>query len=200
MARVVWSVIEDKYEANLGVLEWFAKEDEDHLVESIDLINVNIKFFYKKDRFPDGLSYENLSDLKEYKMGSVRGSSTLPILEKAGIKADLVPQIEQNFKKLDIGRIDLTAAVDLTGWIIINDLFPNASNTFSMIDKPLLSLTAGIIFHKKHSDTIQTFKKGLNQILENGTYYEILTRYYGKDQDFEDILPKDILAGMKQKL
>ena len=197
MARVVWSLFEGGYSANLGVMEWFARENMDQSVEMVDLIAVKIKFFYKKEKFPDGLSFEHLSDLKAYKIGSVRGSSTLPILQQAGIEAELVTQIEQNFKKMNTGRIDLTVAVDLSGWMILNELYPDAVDAFSMIEQPLLSLQAGLIFHKKDSQMQQTFKKGLGIILDNGTFYAIVQKYYGENYKFEDVLPEDIFIKMK---
>ncbi|MBN2429223.1 MAG: transporter substrate-binding domain-containing protein [Deltaproteobacteria bacterium] len=199
MARIVWSVVEKKHHATLGVIEWFAKDQKDHLVETVELINANIVFFFKRERFPDGLSYEKLSDLKKYKIGSLIGSSTLPLFEKAGINAELVAELEQNFKKLNLGRIDLTVAIDLTGWNIIKDLFPDSANNFSTVKKPLIQLKTGLIFHKEQHDSLQTFKKGLDIILKNGTYHEIVERYYGKERAFDDVLPQAICGKMKEK-
>lgn len=199
MARIVWSLTESDYDASLGTINWFTKEQKDHLVEAVDLLTANIVFFYKRERFPDGIDYEQLSDLRKYKVGSIRGSSTIPLLEKAGIPTELVAELDQNFKKLDAGHIDLTVAIDLTGRNIIKKLFPDSANNFSIVKKPILSLMTSMAFPKGQNGPLQSFRKGLDIILANGTFYEILERYYGKDYSFEDILPRDIHGKMKKK-
>ena len=198
MARIVWSVTKNNYAAALGTINWFARKRKDHLVEAVDLLNVNIVLFYKKERFPDGISYEQLSDLKPYKVGSIRGSSTLPLLEKAGINAELVAELDQNFKKLDAGHIDLTVAVDLTGLNIIKQLFPNSTSRFSIVKKPVLTLVTSMVFPKEKIHPRITFIKGLDIILENGTFYKTIEKYYGKDYLPEDILPIGIYARMRK--
>ncbi len=198
MARIVWSVTENNYDAALGTINWFAREQKEQLVEAVDMLYVNIVFFYKNERFPDGISYERLSDLKQYKVGSIRGSSTLPLLDKAGITYELVAELDQNFKKLDAGHIDLTVAVDLTGMNIVKKLFPDSFNRFSIVRKPILSLTTSMAFAKEKIYPLQTFKNGLDIILKNGTFYEIIERYYGKGFRYEDILPMDVYSRMKK--
>jgi polar amino acid transport system substrate-binding protein len=199
MARIVWSVTENNYDAALGTINWFAKEQKDHLVEAVDLLTANIVFFYKKKRFPDGIAYEQLSELKKFKVGSLRGSATIPLLEKAGITPELVAELDQNFKKLDAGHIELTVAIDLTGRNILKKLFPDAADDYATVKKPVLSITTSMAFPKGQSAPLQAFKKGLDRILENGTFYEIIERYYGKDYDFEAILPQGIYRRMKKK-
>lgn len=199
MARIVSSVTENNYAAALGTINWFTREQKDHLVEAVDLITANIVFFYKKERFPDGISYEQLSDLKNYKVGSIRGSSTLPLLEKAGITTELVAELDQNLKKLDAGHIDLTVAIDLTGRNMLKKIFPDSADDFSIVEKPVLSIMTSLAFLKEQSGPLQSFKKGLDTILENGTFYEIVERYYGTAFRFEDILPKEIYDKMKKK-
>lgn len=199
MARVVWSVVKKNHAATLGMEEWFAKENKEHLVETVELLNMNIVVFYKKDRFPEGLSYEHLRDLKSYTVGIVRGSSLIPLLEEAGVHVEPVSQIDQNFKKLSAGRLDLVVAVDLGGWTILRDLYPDFVDNFSTVKKPLLVNPAGLIFLKEHDRLIQTFRKGLGIILKNGTYYEILERYYGKDVAFDVIVPHGAYTRMLKK-
>ncbi|MBI5550822.1 MAG: transporter substrate-binding domain-containing protein [Desulfobacterales bacterium] len=199
MARIVWSLTESDYDAMLGTINWFTKEKKDHLVEAVDLLTANIVFFYKTERFPDGIAYEQLSDLRKYKVGSIRGSSTIPLLEKAGIPTELVAELDQNFKKLDAGHIDLTVAIDLTGRNIIKRLFPDSANNFSFVKKPVISIMTSMAFPKGQNGPLQLFRKGLDIILANGTFYKIIERYYGKDYRFEDILPQDIYRKMKKK-
>ncbi len=199
MARIVSSVTENNYDAALGTINWFTKEQKDHLVEPVDLLRANLVFFFKNTRFPDGIEYEQLYELKQFKVGCPRGSATIPLLEKAGITVELVAELDQNFKKLDAGHIDLTVAVDLTGLNIIRRLFPGTVAHYSIVKKPVLSIMTSLAFLNRRSGPMQSFQNGLDIILENGTFYEIIERYYGKDYHFEEILPAELLDKMKRE-
>ena len=41
------------------------------------------------------------------------------------------------------------------------------------------------------------FKTGLDIILANGTFYDIIQKYYGKNFRFEDVLPEHVFNRMK---
>jgi len=192
MARAVWSVIEQRNTAMLGTPQWFAKENKAHLIEAVDLLIIRFLFFYKKDRFPDGLSYDQLHELKQYRIGNVRGSSTLPLFQRAGLNLELVGEVEQNFKKLYADRIDLAVGVDLSGWAILQKLYPSSIHQFSTIKKPFFSAYVSAVFLKEQTDLIQKFRNGLEKILGNGTYQRIIKEYYGRDLVLEDIVPENL--------
>lgn len=200
MIRGVWSVTEAKiYPANLGSINWFINDNKEHLVKTFDLIAFNFLFFYKKVRFPKGLSYKSLSELQQYKIGNVRGSSTTPLMEKANIRVDWSSNLEQNLRKLNKNRFDLAVSGDISGWNLIKDIFPDEVNDFATTQNPLLTIPSSLVFHRDETQLILEFTKGLNIILENGTYYEILKRYYGKDQITDKILPPYIKERIKMK-
>lgn len=193
MARAVWSVIEHHHAAMLGTPQWFAKENKAHLIEAIDLLKIRFLFFYKKSKFPDGFAYEALHELKKFTVGNVRGSSTLPYLQAAGLNLELVGEVEQNFKKLYTGRIDLAVGVDLSGWAILQKLYPDARQEFATIEKSFFSALISAIFPKKQTRLIQKFRNGLGKLVEDGTYQKIIEEYYGKGQALEDIVPNSLL-------
>jgi polar amino acid transport system substrate-binding protein len=194
MARSVWSVIEKKHVANMGNIAWFKKQGSGHLVDSVDILIMQFFFFYKKSRFPDGITYENLSDLKEYTIGNVRGSASARIIEKAKLNSELVSNIKSNFKKLHKGRIDFAVGIDITGWMLIKELFPESLEEFSVIKKPISKTNLSLVFLKDKVELKAKFIKGMETIVRSGKYYKILENYYGEGRVPDAVLPKYIKA------
>lgn len=192
MVRCVESVTLKKYPANLGSINWFTKDKKENLAVVVDLFYINFMLFHKKKRFPEGITYENLSELKKYNIGNVRGSSTTPVVEKAALNIEWVSKLELNFKKLYADRLDFAISGGISGWALIRELHPDSVNDFTTVKKPILKVPIGLVFHKDQGNLIKKFKKGIDTILENGKYYEILERYYGKDQVSDEIFTSNI--------
>lgn len=102
-----------------------------------------------------------------------------------------------NLRKLNKNRFELAISGDISGWAIIKDLFPDAVNDFATIKKPLLTIPHSLVFNQNEAKLIAKFRKGFDIILENGTYYEILKRYYGINNITDDILTPYIKEKMK---
>lgn len=181
MARAEWSLIERRHQAMLGTLPWFSP-DKRSLVTPVDLVPINFVFFYRKDLFPQGFTYAQLNELKPYRIGNVRGSSTLAVLAQHQLNQEVISDIEQNFKRLNAGLIDLVVSVDLSGWTILKKLYPERYKDFAM-SKSFYSSSASIMFLTENTALIERFRAGLKQIVENGRYNEIIDRYYGEFLD-----------------
>ena len=192
IARAKWSLLENKHTALLGTSQWFSEEDQNTRIDSVNLLKIDFKIFYKKKRFPDGLNYEKLEDLKDYKIGNVRGSSTLPILEDADLNIELVGLVKQNFHKLHTDRIDLVVAVELTGWMFLKELYPDSFDDYAATDKNIYTANIGLVFRKENKEAIKQFKKGLIEIIENGTYETLINEYYNKGYVFENVIPESL--------
>lgn len=89
MARAGWFIAERKHQALLGLADWVAGEKFE--TEVIDILNLGFVFYYKKSRFPAGLAYRTLEELRPYRIGNIRGSSTLGILEGVGLTFNSIP-------------------------------------------------------------------------------------------------------------
>lgn len=192
MARCVQSVTLKKNPANLGSINWFMKDKKEDLVDVVNLFYINFMLFHKKKRFPEGISYENLSELKKYIIGNVRGSSTTPVVEKAALNIEWVSKLELNFKKLHAERLDFAIGGGISGWTMIREMFPESVNDFTTVAKSILKVPIGLVFHRDQIRLINKFKEGITIILENGMYYKILEKYYGIDQVSEEILTPDV--------
>jgi polar amino acid transport system substrate-binding protein len=197
MVRNTWSLISGKKSrANLGVTRWFKNQKQAHLIEHVDIFDMRFVFFYKKERFPDGLSFETLSELKPYTIGNVRGSLTTKLLSEESFTVVYVKQVDQVIRMLASDRIDLAVAVDLAGWKIINDLYPGGAFSFATVERPVITEPLALIFRKGESELKQRFSTGLQQIMHDGQFTDIVHRYYSST-DIE--ISNDILSKIPQK-
>ncbi|WP_432735783.1 substrate-binding periplasmic protein [Maridesulfovibrio sp. FT414] len=202
MSRNVWSINNHVSEACIGAMQWFRESGDEADVDCIDLVNLSFVAFYKVKHFPDGMNFSNLDDLKEFRFGNVRGSSSQRTLDEAGLTTDLTRNITLNFLKLDADRFDFAVAFRVTGEYLITELFPQRVAEFAFVPKSLLKMPLSMIFRKEKRVLKKGFVEGLNEIVRNGTYYSILERYYGKGRVPEDVVPEPLrnLTGMVSRV
>ncbi len=92
-------------------------------------------FYFGKD---DGdFQFKTLTDLKQYRIGGVKGYYEESFLNKAGITMDYAPGLRNGFEKLMLGRTDLFASNELAGWFLLNRVFPDRVHRFKTLRKPL---------------------------------------------------------------
>jgi polar amino acid transport system substrate-binding protein len=178
MTRTVWSLIEKKSVANMGVFRWYQAQGADAQVDKVDILMMNFVLFYKKDRFPDGVSFDRLSDLSPYTIGAIRGTFMTRSFEEAGLNISYCTQLDHNIMKLEAGRVDLAVTVQLAGWQIIRDRYPDEINTFASVEKPLLREPLSLMFRKEDHQLRADFLRGLKKIVANGMYETILVKYF----------------------
>ena len=138
-------------------------------------------FFYNVAKYPNGIGFHSLEDMKKYRIGVLRSSGIQAFLEKGGL--DLIANSfhEGSARQLQTGRIDVWATVDLTGLLFISSLFPSESASYQHT-KPFNRGDVSVVFSKVADPDghFQTrFQQGLAAIKRNGTYLKIMSRYYG---------------------
>jgi len=145
------------------------------------LFNRQAKFFYYS---PTGKSkqipYSDLSDLKNYIIGGVRGYYYEQPLLKAGLNVEFVTSDEQNFRKLREGKVDLIPSDEVVGFYIIRKRFPLEANNFFVLSKPLDASGDHLLTSKKYPDTqrlLTKFNAALNKIKKNGVYQKVLDKH-----------------------
>lgn len=127
-------------------------------------------------------TYENFSDLNGFRVGVIRGSNTIKLLDGKGIEI-VQTGVDAQMKMLRDNRIDFSAIGLLTGMELIQTLFPGNADDFAFIRKPIMQLPASIYFNKQFPGGEvypEKFKKGLDALIEKGIYVQILEKYYGK--------------------
>jgi polar amino acid transport system substrate-binding protein len=176
----------EKYLACIGPVALIDRQPEDrkHQVIRVPaLFDILMVFaYYKPTHGKKPTTYEQLTELSGSRVGTILGSNTIPLLQDAGIEV-VETSIESQIKLLKANRIDFAAVGFLTGLDLITKLFPGHEDEFAFIRKPIMELPTSIYFNNrfpKSDEYAERFRIGLNAIIKNGQYLQILEYYYGK--------------------
>ncbi len=89
-------------------------------------------FYYNKPEFQN-LSISSYSDLKQYKIGAVKGYYYDSLLTNAGLKLVYAYKEETNIQHLVTGQIDLYPAEEMVALSYINTLYPEKKKNFGTL-------------------------------------------------------------------
>ncbi|MGN6829498.1 substrate-binding periplasmic protein [Paucibacter sp. M5-1] len=142
-------------------------------------------FFYYSPGGPrPQISFSELSDLKPYRLGGVRGYYYEKMFADAGLQAEFAIGEEQSFGKLRAGRVDLVPAVEAVGRDMIKKLFPLEEQAhFHMLDRPMHVgfnfLMSSRLYPGNPGDTglLARFNKALAELRRNGVYNAVAARH-----------------------
>jgi len=166
----------------LGPIETLNEDFRRH-VTAIPLFVTQTVVFYSKSRYPN-FSWKQYSDLKNYVIGVLLGGSVDKLAKANGLKTDPVVTTDQLFKKLNAERNDLVIAADLSGKLSIEKIFPEKVNEFAYDEEtPFSTPLAQVIVNNEHIQSTTLIPKmthGLEVIFTNGTWLNIMEKYYGK--------------------
>ena len=138
------------------------------------------KFYYKKERFPNGFSWENLTDFQQYTIGGIRGYWYKESLQAADLNVQYVTTDRQNILKLMKERIDFTLLPELVGRILIQKVYPHQRSAFAFAKKSESTNTFHLMVSKKYphaKELTEKFNNGLRIIKGNGIYQKIFQQY-----------------------
>ncbi len=165
----------------IGLLIYFPVEIRSSLA-IIPLFQIDFDIFYLKSRFPDGFAFRDIDDLRGYSVGVLLGGSTDIFGKENGLAVDGAVTLDLVFRKLRAGRTDLCVANDLAGMFEIRRIFPGEEDLFAYCpDPPYLTQTASAIFDRRNprcAELEAAFRAGLKEIILNGTWEAIVSRYY----------------------
>lgn len=188
-------MIEDDNNNDLGNPDFYTPNQA--FADIIPIAVYQASFFYYAPDHPAGISIRRLQDLRGYRIGILKGTLVdRAYFEKAGIEFETSYSQDSLFKKLRLGRIDLCLEVDLVGHHIISRLFPGQRDDFASIHLPKSKAAIAILLAEGYPDARaigKKYRKGLQRIIRNGKYREILAKYYGKGKipgDWFDTLQK----------
>ena len=157
---------------------YYATEREQYLAYSQPIAEAQDVLFIKAGK---KISYTQLSDLKPYKIGVVRGAVHGKEFDAADFlikEADA--ERDQNIRKLLVDKIDLMAGPrDVINYIIKRD-FPLFVNKIVAIDPPLSTNKIYFCFSKKvarHQELLDVFNEGLKLIKNDGTFYYLAKKH-----------------------
>jgi polar amino acid transport system substrate-binding protein len=138
----------------------------------------DVLFYNKKHiKHYDFTGYE---DLKQYAIGSPIGYNYTEILQKEGVLTDPVENEEQNFRKLEAGRIDFVPADERVGWQLIGKLFPDKIADFAATVTPFQLPALRLMVSRKFpgsADMLKKFNIGLSELNASGETARILKKH-----------------------
>ncbi|SDH22175.1 substrate-binding periplasmic protein [Propionivibrio dicarboxylicus] len=151
-------------------------------VFSAPLYSKQTKFFYYSvDGKRKTIPFATLSDLKAYRIGGVLGYFYETMFRNADLQVDYVSQEEQNFRKLQTGRVDLVPALDFLGWHIIGKIFPPEEQIrFFTLERPLQVGDNYLMTSRDYPDSelwLGRFNNALRNVKESGVYQKIATKH-----------------------
>jgi len=164
------------------------------------LVNAKVYLYYNKNRFPQGITFNDYFDLIEYKIGGVTGY----YYEKEFFDSDKLmryssyPTLPDAIHALLTQEIDIVLAEYYRFDQILNESFADRKHEIGFHPKPLFIQNNYLLFSKycKNGNALRDkFNLGLLKIKENGTFDKILNRYNIIDKSaFIDtnIVDKDI--------
>ena len=146
--------------------------------------------FSTKKRFPNGIVFNKLTDLKNKSLATILGTPLKKKLQDAGFRLILQKDQSNMVRMLKNGRVDFYQAVDITGLHYIRSTYPSSQGDF-IRSKPINIEPISIGVSKKIDPDKKIFnrvERGIKRIYENGRLLEILKGYYG------DHIPSEVLA------
>jgi polar amino acid transport system substrate-binding protein len=147
---------------------------------AIPLFVAQQSYIYYKPLHPNGISYKGkVSDFKGFIYGASKGED-VTLYDAAGVNIKKERTLSL-FKKLKNGEVDFISVPKLSAEWFIDKHFAKNKNDFVMFensDEAVVSLYFNTE-NKKANELALKFKKGLQTIVNNGQYKEILEKYIG---------------------
>ena len=157
---------------------YYTKEREKFLAYSQSVGKIQDVLFMKKGR---NITYQQLTDLKPYKIGVLRGAAHGKEFDAADfLNKEEATHYGQNIRKLLVDKIDLMAGPgDVIKYIIKRD-FPLFVDKIVVVNPPLSTNKIYFGFSKKvagYQELINEFSKGFALIKKEGTYYWLAKKH-----------------------
>lgn len=167
-----------------GALPYTRNEDREKIYAFSDpMYQIDAKFFaYDAKGTKKQIRYNRLRDLEGWRIGGIQGYYYEPMFAAAGLDVDYAHSEEQNIKRLQLNRIDLTPLPGTIGWYLIKKLFPdNIAENFYTLEKPLVSNgTLHLMTSKSYPGNailMARFNAALAKIKTNGTFADVVAKH-----------------------
>jgi len=162
----------------------YTEERAKKVAFSDDVAFSTTKFFYctKNGKNPNFV-YNELTDLRQYKLGGVIGYYYEEQFKKEKLNVDFVAKEEMALEKLFLGRIQLLPLNEMVGWELIRKTFPYNVDTFGSLKKPLDRKSMQLIVNKnnqKSMDLLKMFNNQLKIFMKSKKYQSIIDKYTGQ--------------------
>jgi polar amino acid transport system substrate-binding protein len=147
------------------------EREKTYLFSRKPLFDNRIVFFYRRNRFPDGLEWRRMSDLRQWTIGGVRGYWYEKDLKRSGLKAEYATTVDAAIRMLRIGRFDLLLLSELVGWHGIERMFPEEREAFAILERPYTTVPSWLMVSKTYPnsrDLLQRFDQAFRELEQAG--------------------------------
>jgi len=174
--RALVNVMEGRNEALLAA--YYTDERAGKMLYSHSIGQTEIVLFKRQK---STIEYSDLTDLKSYTIGTIRGAATSTEFDAADYLEKIVlPSPDIMIKMLLADRIDLLVEQRKVIHTYLKNQFPNDINSLSALAPPLQVSKYFCTFSKKsprHEKLVSDFNQGLQQIKMDGTYQRLINEY-----------------------
>ena len=156
-----------------------AEREREYWFSAQPLFVGRVSFFCCKDCLSENLRWNTLEDLKQYKIGGVRGYWYESDFAKAGLAVEYTDHPEESLKKLYSGRIQLFPLNEMVGWYLIDRLFPDHKKRFCVLAKPYELSPSYLMVSKSYPNSkrlLKRFDEAFQRLKESGGYRKILKK------------------------
>ncbi|MGE6649625.1 substrate-binding periplasmic protein [Shewanella colwelliana] len=163
---------------------WYRPEREQWIAFSKPLLSVNI-VLYKRSN--SRIKFEQMSDLKGYRIGIGRGYANPQRFSQAQLTTEEASSDKENLKKLLLGRVDLVLISDDVAKYLINLPGSEFEGQFEVLGGPLSVERFHIGIAKtygKHQQVITAFNQGLDTMVNNGELAVLLQTHGFESNDY----------------
>ncbi len=150
-----------------------------------------IELLYFGKYFPNGFEWNTFDDIRPFKIGTLQGSPTTPILQKANLNIEVFKDIDTLANKLKKNQIDLWQCMGIAAQYNVMKLFPEELSDFKKAKEPIYEDDVAIVYWVKDPESVkiaEIFEKGFLKLYDSGEYLAIYERYMGKGNVSDDIL------------
>lgn len=154
-------------------------------------------FFYNIKKKREGVSWQQLSDLKGLKIGVVPNYPSTRQYQELGLRYITYGSQAELILQLIRGRIDLWAVSDMTGYHLVRQHYPRQAKNIRMAESHASRQAIYLGVSKKFTQAAvfrQTFKERYAKLLASGDILAIAEKYCGKGRVPSYFLPKPELA------
>lgn len=175
-------LIEDSQNNDLGNPSLYLQHSD--FASIIPIAVYRTAFYYYKPNHPSGIDLQSLADLKQYKIGILKGTLVDRLaFEQQGIHFETSYKQQSIFKKLKLGRIDLALVIDLVGQQTVHALYPNLKDQFSAIELANSASPIAIMLNEEqpNAKTIGAkYQQALKTLIDEGRYQQIIKKHTGQ--------------------
>jgi polar amino acid transport system substrate-binding protein len=140
--------------------------------------------YFKSHHQGKTINWNQLTDFKPYKIGTVLGSPLADKLKPLGVKVESTPTLEAGIKKLFNRRIDIMEGAGVANQYMVKQLYPESLDDYAETEKALMRMDIGFIHWKDNAEATAKLKKfliGWERIKRNGVFLNIQQKHWGKN-------------------